>query len=153
LAGDFAGALALMESVGGEIHRVGGSHAQWELFEETMVVCQLRLGRLDEAIRLLSRRLVKREVRLHPVTVVLSLLVGGTLLGLSGMLLAVPTAAVLKVAGLYVWDTRSQWPPPMAAPAQDRAPPSAPPTPSRPPPPEPPEAARPSRERRPAALP
>ncbi|PYN30445.1 MAG: hypothetical protein DME01_27235 [Candidatus Rokuibacteriota bacterium] len=59
-AGDFAGALALMESVGGEIHRVGGSHAQWELFEETMVVCQLRLGRLDEAIRLLSRRLACR---------------------------------------------------------------------------------------------
>jgi tetratricopeptide (TPR) repeat protein len=59
-AGDFAGALALMESVDGEIHRVGGSHAQWELFEETMVVCQLRLGRLDEAARLLGRRLGRR---------------------------------------------------------------------------------------------
>jgi tetratricopeptide (TPR) repeat protein len=59
-AGDFAGALALMESVDGEIHRVGGSHAQWELFEETMVVCQLRLGRLDEAVRLLGRRLARR---------------------------------------------------------------------------------------------
>jgi tetratricopeptide (TPR) repeat protein len=57
VAGDFAGALALMESVHGEIHRVGGSHAQWELFEETMVVCQLRLGRLDEARRLIRRRL------------------------------------------------------------------------------------------------
>jgi tetratricopeptide (TPR) repeat protein len=59
-AGDFAGALGLMESVDGEIHRVGGSHAQWELFEETMVVCQLRLGRLDEAVRLLGRRLARR---------------------------------------------------------------------------------------------
>jgi len=49
-AGDYAGALALIESVDGEIHRVGGSHAQWELFEETMVACQLRLGRLDDAI-------------------------------------------------------------------------------------------------------
>ena len=57
VAGDFAAALALMESVHGEIHRVGGSHAQWELFEETMVVCQLRLGRLDEARRLIRRRL------------------------------------------------------------------------------------------------
>ena len=54
---DFAGALALMESVDGEIHRVGGSHAQWELFEETIVVCQLRLGRLDAAQRLIRRRL------------------------------------------------------------------------------------------------
>src|SRR4030095_15772659 len=57
VAGDFAGALALMESVDGEIHPVGGSHAPWELFEETMVVCQLRLGRLDEARRLIRRRL------------------------------------------------------------------------------------------------
>ncbi|HZO41221.1 MAG TPA: tetratricopeptide repeat protein [Methylomirabilota bacterium] len=55
--GDFAGALTLMESVDSEIHRVGGSHAQWELFEETMVVCLLRLGRLAEAQRLIRRRL------------------------------------------------------------------------------------------------
>ena len=60
VAGDYAGALTLLESVDGEIHRVGGSHAQWELFEETMVVCQLRLGRLDEAARLLGRRLGRR---------------------------------------------------------------------------------------------
>ena len=60
MAGDYAEALTLMESVDGEIHRVGGSHAQWELFEETMVVCQLRLGRLDEAARLLGRRLGRR---------------------------------------------------------------------------------------------
>jgi len=51
------GPLPSMESVHDEIHRVGGSHAQWELFEETMVVCQLRLGRLDEAQRLIRRRL------------------------------------------------------------------------------------------------
>ena len=57
VAGDYAGALALIESVDSEIHRVGGSHAQWELFEETMVVCQLRLGRPDEARRLIRRRL------------------------------------------------------------------------------------------------
>jgi len=57
VAGDYAGALALMEPVDGEIHRVGGSHAQWELFEETMVVCLLRLGRLEQAERLIRRRL------------------------------------------------------------------------------------------------
>lgn len=60
VAGDYAGALALLESVDGEIHRVGGSHAQWELFEETMVVCLLRLGRLEQATRLLRRRLARR---------------------------------------------------------------------------------------------
>jgi tetratricopeptide (TPR) repeat protein len=61
VAGDYAGAITLMESVDGEIHRVGGSHAQWELFEETMVVCQLRLGRLDRARELIHRRLDRRR--------------------------------------------------------------------------------------------
>ncbi|PYM92161.1 MAG: hypothetical protein DME04_16280 [Candidatus Rokuibacteriota bacterium] len=60
VAGDYAGALAHFESVDGQIHRVGGSHAQWELFEETMVVCHLRLGRHDDAARLLRRRLASR---------------------------------------------------------------------------------------------
>jgi Flp pilus assembly protein TadD len=56
-AGDYAGALAHFEPVESEMHRIGGSHAQWELFEETMVVCQLRLGRFDDAQRLIRRRL------------------------------------------------------------------------------------------------
>jgi tetratricopeptide (TPR) repeat protein len=59
-AGDWTRALAHFESVGTEIHRMGGSHAQWELFEETMVVCQLRLGRHEEAARLIRRRLQQR---------------------------------------------------------------------------------------------
>jgi tetratricopeptide (TPR) repeat protein len=59
-AGDYAGALAHLAPVDGQIHRVGGSHAQWELYEETMVACQLRLGRFDDAARLLRRRLAFR---------------------------------------------------------------------------------------------
>src|SRR6266700_2705747 len=133
----------------GVMHLRGG----WPLSIACVVVLVL-VQQMDT--RLLSRRLVKREVRLHPVTVVLSLLVGGTLLGLSGMLLAVTTAAVLKVAGLYVWDTRSRWPPPATTPAPRRpstaAPPPATPRQSQPEP-ETSEAARSSRERRPAALP
>ena len=58
--GDHAGALRNLEPVEREFHRVGGSHAQWELYEETMVACQLRLGRLDDAARLLRRRLALR---------------------------------------------------------------------------------------------
>jgi tetratricopeptide (TPR) repeat protein len=59
-AGDFAGTLEHLERLDAEIHRMGGSHAQWELFEETMVVCYLRLGRYDDALRLLGRRLARR---------------------------------------------------------------------------------------------
>jgi tetratricopeptide (TPR) repeat protein len=59
-AGDFAGALAHFEPVEAEMHRIGGSHAQWELFEETMVVCYLELARHDDALRLVRRRLARR---------------------------------------------------------------------------------------------
>ena len=59
-AGDYAGALRHFEPVEADIHRMGGSHAQWEIFEETMVVAYLRLGRHEEAARLLRRRLARR---------------------------------------------------------------------------------------------
>jgi predicted PurR-regulated permease PerM len=60
----------------------------------------------------LSPNIVARTVRLHPVTVMLGLLAGGTLLGLWGMLLAVPVLATVKILLLHAWDTKMQWPPP-----------------------------------------
>ena len=60
VAGDHAGALAHLEPVESEFHRVGGSHAQWELFEETMIACYLALERYDDASRLIRRRLSRR---------------------------------------------------------------------------------------------
>jgi len=59
-AGDYAGALGHFEPVEGEMHRMGGSHAQWEIFEETMVACYLALERCDDALRLVRRRLRRR---------------------------------------------------------------------------------------------
>ena len=59
-AGDHAGALAHFEPVEGEFHRVGGSHAQWELFEETMIACYFALERWEDAARLIRRRLERR---------------------------------------------------------------------------------------------
>jgi predicted PurR-regulated permease PerM len=97
---------------GGLLHVPGG----WKL----VVVCALILAAAQQLdLRVLSPRLLSRSVRLHPVTVLLSLLIGGTLQGLWGMLLAVPAAAALKVILLHVWDTRSQWPPRMAAAPDD----------------------------------
>jgi tetratricopeptide (TPR) repeat protein len=60
VAGDHAAALRHLEPVTADIHRVGGSHAQWELFEETMVACYLALERYDDAARLVRRRLQRR---------------------------------------------------------------------------------------------
>jgi len=59
-AGDHAGALGYFEPVEAEMHRMGGSHAQWEIFEETMVACYLSLERYDDAIRLVGQRLRRR---------------------------------------------------------------------------------------------
>jgi hypothetical protein len=39
---------------------VGGSHAQWELFEETLLAAYLALARYDDAQRLVGRRLRRR---------------------------------------------------------------------------------------------
>ena len=60
VAGDHAGALRHLEPAAADFHRIGGSHAQWELFEETMVVCYLALERYDDATRLVRRRLERR---------------------------------------------------------------------------------------------
>jgi predicted PurR-regulated permease PerM len=79
-------------------------------------VALLIVQQIDNHI--LSPNIVARTVNLHPVTVMLGLLAGGTLLGLWGMLLAVPILATVKVLLLHTWDTRMQWPPvePGAAP-------------------------------------
>jgi predicted PurR-regulated permease PerM len=70
---------------------------------------------------ILSPNIVARTVRLHPVTVMLALLSGGTLLGLWGMLLAVPSVAGAKILLLHTWDTRMTWPPPKATEAAEAA--------------------------------
>jgi predicted PurR-regulated permease PerM len=64
---------------------------------------------------IMSPNIVARTVKLHPVTVMLALLAGGTLLGLWGMLLAVPAVAGAKILLLHQWDTRLSWPPPKPA--------------------------------------
>jgi tetratricopeptide (TPR) repeat protein len=60
VAGDHGGALRHLEPVAADFHRIGGSHAQWELFEETMVTCYLALERYDDATQLVRRRLSRR---------------------------------------------------------------------------------------------
>ncbi len=42
-------------------------------------------------------KVMQRQVGVSPVTVIVSLLIGGNLLGILGVLLAVPTAAIIQV--------------------------------------------------------
>lgn len=53
-----------------------------------------------------SPLVMRVTVRLHPVVVIVALLAGGQLAGLLGVLLAVPTVAVLKVLMGHWWRTR-----------------------------------------------
>lgn len=41
--------------------------------------------------------IVSKSVKLHPLTIIIVILIGGQLLGIFGMLLAVPTASIIKV--------------------------------------------------------
>ena len=54
----------------------------------------------------LSPNVMKRTVQIHPVTVMLSLLAGGAVAGFWGILLAVPTVAVVKLTLGHLWATR-----------------------------------------------
>ncbi len=58
--GDNDGAIRLLEPAMSELARIGGSHAQRELWEDTLIVACLRAGHDGKATRLISTRLERR---------------------------------------------------------------------------------------------
>ena len=59
-AGDYAGAIAALQKVQSETVRIGGSHAQRELVEDTLIVAWLRGGEPAKARSLIDHRLHRR---------------------------------------------------------------------------------------------
>jgi predicted PurR-regulated permease PerM len=57
----------------------------------------------------ISPNVMRWSVRLHPVTVMLSLTIGAALGGFFGMLVTVPMVASVKVVGTHLWRTRVPW--------------------------------------------
>ncbi|NNC39052.1 MAG: AI-2E family transporter [Acidimicrobiia bacterium] len=55
---------------------------------------------------LISPVILRATVKLHPVIIILALLVGGSLAGLLGVLVAVPMASVTKIILSHMWRTR-----------------------------------------------
>ncbi|NND83927.1 MAG: AI-2E family transporter [Acidimicrobiia bacterium] len=53
-----------------------------------------------------SPLVLRATVKLHPSVIILALMVGGSIAGLLGVLLAVPAVAVLKVLASHYWRTR-----------------------------------------------
>ncbi len=59
-AGDYEAAIRRIEPVAGEVTRLGGSHAQRDVFEETLIQAYLRTNRGAQAAAILRRRLERR---------------------------------------------------------------------------------------------
>jgi len=56
---------------------------------------------------LVTPRVMSSQVDLHPTLVIFSLLIGGTLFGFWGMVLAIPVAAVAKALFVYYYERRT----------------------------------------------
>ncbi|HVF74707.1 MAG TPA: AI-2E family transporter [Acidimicrobiales bacterium] len=66
-----------------------------------VVVVMVTAQQIDN--HFITPQVMHRTVQLHPAVVILALLVGGTLGGFFGLLLAVPAAAVLKILLSHAW--------------------------------------------------
>jgi hypothetical protein len=58
--GDYAACVAGLEPMSGQIERIGGSRAQREVFEDTLLVALMRSGQAAKARTLLDQRLHRR---------------------------------------------------------------------------------------------
>lgn len=72
-----------------------------------VVIVMVAVQQIDN--HLISPNVMRWTVRLHPVTVMTSLIAGATLVGFWGMLLAVPVVASSKVIVAHFWRTRVPW--------------------------------------------
>jgi tetratricopeptide (TPR) repeat protein len=57
---NYTQAIHLLEPLGEQLVRIGGSHAQREVFEDTLLQAYLRSGRCEQAVALLQERLSRR---------------------------------------------------------------------------------------------
>lgn len=114
IAGIIAGALSFVPFLGaltGLLLSLGLAIVQYwpELMPIAIIIAIFIAGQTLEG-NFLTPRLVGKRVRLHPLWVIFALLAFGTLLGFTGMLLAIPLAAAMGVLvrhGLLVY-TQSQ---------------------------------------------
>jgi predicted PurR-regulated permease PerM len=70
--------------------------------EHTLVVAALAILAHQADMHLLAPRILGRHLRLHPVVVIFALLAGNAVLGILGVLLAAPLAALLTTTLSYL---------------------------------------------------
>ena len=59
--------------------------------------------------QVISPLVMGRNVRLHPLVVLLALVIAGTVYGVLGLLIAVPSVAAASVLARHYWETRVPW--------------------------------------------
>ena len=97
LMAGLASFIPFVGAVSGFIVSVAVATLQFgELVPVAIVAAIFLIGQIVEG-NFLSPKLVGAQVGLHPIWIIFALLAGGALLGMLGLLLAVPTAAVISV--------------------------------------------------------
>jgi len=107
LVGPFAGMLpailvAIMNNIGSDVainHQIFNTIPS-PFYILDIIIMFLIVQQIDNNI--VTPILVGESVGIHPLIVMISLLIGGTLIGPIGMLLAVPAAGILKVIGVEI---------------------------------------------------
>ena len=103
LVGPFVGMvpailIAVMNNLGNEAaiaHKLIVIPSPFYIFD--IILMFIIVQQIDNNI--VTPKLIGESVGLHPLMVMIALLIGGTLLGPLGMLLAVPAAGIIKVIG------------------------------------------------------
>lgn len=83
----------------------GGLAALFALLEspiKVLWVVLLFIGIQQFEGNILSPKIMGEKVGLHPVVVIIALLIGGSLMGILGMLLAIPITTTLKILSKYI---------------------------------------------------
>lgn len=76
-----------------------------KLMAVKVIIAVFVIQQLEGAV--ISPRILGNSMGLHPLTIIATLLAGGHLFGIVGMLLAVPLAAIVKILVTFVWEKLS----------------------------------------------
>ena len=90
--------------IGGGLGLIVGIVTEGTALGVAAAVVALIVQQIDNHI--ISPNVMKRTVQIHPATVMLALLAGGTIAGFWGVLLGVPAVAVVKLLLAHFWTTR-----------------------------------------------
>jgi predicted PurR-regulated permease PerM len=135
LMGIFAGFMEFLLSVGHTIWLItaliiglieGSTYLPISNLAFAFVILLVQAIYTQIDLNILIPRIIGRQVHLHPMIVILGIIIGATVGGVLGIVLAAPTIATLRVLGRYVYARLLDLDPfplvgPVAAPPEERA--------------------------------